>query len=52
MRLPSLIGGRLTLLILLASAVFFSVLVRPAALITFALVALAGGITIPPPAQR
>ena len=43
---------RIPLLTLLAGVVLLSVLVRPAALITFTLVALAGGLTIPPSAQR
>ncbi|WP_198015189.1 hypothetical protein [Synechococcus sp. CC9616] len=52
MKLRSLIRRRFSLLTILASVVLLSVLVRPAALITFTLVALAGGLTIPTSTQR
>ena len=52
MKLRPPIGRRFSLLTLLSGAVLLSVLVRPAALITFTLVALAGGLTIPPTPQR
>ncbi|MEC8215516.1 MAG: hypothetical protein VX069_10655 [Cyanobacteriota bacterium] len=52
MTLRSPIRRRLSLLVMLAGVVLLSVLARPAALITFALVALAGGLTIPQSPQR